>query len=165
MADSRSNTWRERPTQASLVSPDWDLPLFQDSPEPRDPSPAHTVANYLTLRSETSKNCCAINLVFRIVRAFLIEEVKQMKRLMQQKERSTKKTKKTKSKGKKKTQWGGLCAVISAGRELGEAARARIWCDTCNSQFLKKKFPIKLSLNTYLSLIYYYIDPFVFLNI
>ena len=40
--------------------------------------------------------------VLRIVRAFLIEEVKQMKRLMQQKERSSKKNKKSKSKGKKK---------------------------------------------------------------
>ncbi len=39
----------------------------------------------------------------RIVRAFLIEEVKQMKRLMQQKEKSSKKGKKNKSKaGKKK---------------------------------------------------------------
>ena len=41
-------------------------------------------------------------LFHRIVRAFLIEEVKQMKRLMQQKERSSKKNKKSKSKGKKK---------------------------------------------------------------
>ena len=38
----------------------------------------------------------------KIVRAFLIEEVKQMKRLMQQKEKSTKKTKKSKSKATKK---------------------------------------------------------------
>ena len=39
----------------------------------------------------------------RIVRAFLIEEVKQMKLLVQQKEKSGKKGKKTnKSKGKKK---------------------------------------------------------------
>ncbi|TNV76052.1 hypothetical protein FGO68_gene15981 [Halteria grandinella] len=38
----------------------------------------------------------------KIVRAFLIEEVKQMKRLMQQKEKSSKKNKKSKSKGKKK---------------------------------------------------------------
>ena len=45
----------------------------------------------------------SINLfVLRIVRAFLIEEVKQMKRLMQQKERSSKKNKKSKSKGNKK---------------------------------------------------------------
>ena len=43
-----------------------------------------------------------LNFFLRIVRAFLIEEVKQMKRLMQQKERSTKKNKKSKSKGKKK---------------------------------------------------------------
>ncbi len=38
----------------------------------------------------------------KIVRAFLIEEVKQMKKLMQQKEKSSKKNKKSKSKGKKK---------------------------------------------------------------
>ncbi|CDW83538.1 60s ribosomal protein l34 [Stylonychia lemnae] len=38
----------------------------------------------------------------KIVRAFLIEEVKQMKRLMQQKDKSSKKSKKNKSKGKKK---------------------------------------------------------------
>ena len=43
-----------------------------------------------------------LNFFLRIVRAFLIEEVKQMKRLMQQKERSSKKNKKSKSKGKKK---------------------------------------------------------------
>ena len=42
----------------------------------------------------------------KILRAFLIEEVKQMKRLMQQKEKSSKKSKKSKAKGKKKAQWG-----------------------------------------------------------
>ena len=40
----------------------------------------------------------------KIMRAFLIEEVKQMKRLMQQKEKSSKKSKKSKAKGKKKAQ-------------------------------------------------------------
>ena len=47
--------------------------------------------------SRTGKRLlCVVNeCVFRIVRAFLIEEVKQMKRLMQQKEKSTKKSKKT----------------------------------------------------------------------
>ena len=39
---------------------------------------------------------------FRIVRAFLIEEVKQMKRLMQQKDKSSKKSKKNKSKKQQK---------------------------------------------------------------
>ena len=48
----------------------------------------------------------------RIVRAFLIEEVKQMKRLMQQKERSSKKSKKSKSKGKKK--WAN-CLCFNCG--------------------------------------------------
>ena len=44
-----------------------------------------------------------VHLAYRIVRAFLIEEVKQMKLLVQQKEKSGKKGKKTnKSKGKKK---------------------------------------------------------------
>ena len=39
---------------------------------------------------------------YRIVRAFLIEEVKLMKRMLQQKEKSSKKSKKAKAKGKKK---------------------------------------------------------------
>ena len=59
------------------------------------------VANLLTLRSETSMTSL-FHSFCRIVRAFLIEEVKQMKRLMQQKEKSSKKNKKSKSKGKGK---------------------------------------------------------------
>jgi hypothetical protein len=48
--------------------------------------------------SEISKCHQRLTKCDRIVRAFLIEEVKQMKRLMQQKEKSSKKSKKNKSK-------------------------------------------------------------------
>ncbi len=82
-----------------LASPDSAPPLSLDSLQPREPSPELMEANLLILKSETSK---FHELTVRIVRAFLIEEVKQMKRLMQQKEKSSKKNKKSKSKGKKK---------------------------------------------------------------
>ena len=84
-----------------LVSPSSDHLLFPDSPSLREQSLDHTVPSSLTLKSETSK-FPALPYDSRIVRAFLIEEVKQMKRLMQQKEKTSKKTKKNKSKGKKK---------------------------------------------------------------
>ena len=113
MVDSQSNILRRRVALWELVSRNSDPQLLEDSLPARELSADHTEVCSATKTSRAGKLRYLLAVIVRdtewyvwcrIVRAFLIEEVKLMKKLLQQKDKSGKK-KKTKGKGKAKKQW------------------------------------------------------------
>jgi hypothetical protein len=99
VVDWLSNTFKRRVVWSDQVLRSSEGQLSADSHPAKEQSPDHTVVFSVTKKSrEGMLRYFCLYCFCRIVRAFLIEEVKLMKKLLQQKDKTGKKKK---SKGKK----------------------------------------------------------------